>query len=54
MPKGTAVMTEPGRVQDSNWAASTRKTMMRPKAKAAVEVPPDFFSSKAMPDQAKS
>ena len=54
MPKGTAVMTEPGRVHDSNWAARTRKTMMRPKTKAAADVPPDFFSSYAMPDQEKS
>ena len=53
MPKGTAVMTAPGSVHDSYCAASTRKTMIRPKTKAAVDVPPDFFSSKARPDHAK-
>ena len=41
MPKGTAVMTAPGSVHDSYWAARTRNTMMRPKMKAADDVPAD-------------
>ncbi|OPX99115.1 MAG: hypothetical protein A4E60_02873 [Syntrophorhabdus sp. PtaB.Bin047] len=44
IPKGTAVMTDPGMTQDSNWAARMRKTMMRPNMKADDEVPPDCFS----------
>ena len=54
MPKGTAVMTAPGSVHDSYCAARTRNTMIRPKTKAAEDVPPDFFSSKARPDHAKA
>ncbi len=52
-PKGMAVITAPGSVQLSYCAASTRKTISRPKTKASDEVPPDCFSSKARPDQAK-
>ncbi len=54
MPNGTAVMTAPGSVHDSYWAARTRYPMTRPNANAADEVPPDCFSSKARPDQAKA
>ena len=52
-PKGMAVITAPGSVHDSYCAASTRKTTIRPNTKASDEVPPDCFSSKARPDQAK-
>ena len=45
MPKGTAVMTAPGRVHDSYWAARMRNTKMRPNTKAIVDVPPACFSS---------